>query len=419
MMKRFSLSLRLSGVVLGVMCSAAQAESLTLMQTLSATEHYSAELSARRNEAQALDAMSDSARQLPDPKLKFGIENLPVQGSNDRRFTREGMTMQRVGVMQQYVSSDKRDRKADTLLAQAQSVKAKSAVTRATLQRDAAQAWLDLALSTRALQTARQLLAETAAQQGAQKASVGAGNAAPDSVLTFQIGLNAMRDKVTLAERDVQLAKARLTQLTGQSVTAARGPLPRYQRLPADEHTLESGVSQHPEMVAAASEANSAKAQSAQSAIAAIPDVEVEVWYGRRAEGYEDMAGVMVTVDLPLFTSMRQDKDHAADISRTMQANDQLALIEREHVAQVQSLIAQYHAAQALWMRQKEDVLPLVHKRALLMAAQYRSGQSQLSELLEAHRTVLDSELATIEAEKEMARSWAAIQWLIPQELGQ
>lgn len=416
-MKRYSLSLRLGGVLLGLMCSAAQAESLTLTQTLAAAERYSAELSANRNEAQALDAMADSARQLPDPKLKFGIENVPVQGNNDRRLTREGMTMQRIGIMQQYVSAEKRDRKADTLLAEAQSVSAKSAVVRANLQRDTAQAWLDLALSQQALQTARKLLAETEHQQGAQRASVGAGNAAPDSVLAFRVGLSTMRDKVTLAERDVQLAQTRLTQLTGQDVSAVSGELPRYQRLPADEKTLEQGIVQHPDIVAAASMANSAKARSAESAIAAIPDVEVEVWYGRRAEGYEDMAGVMFTVDLPLFQSHRQDKDHAADVSRTMQANDQLALAERDHAAQLHSLIAEYNAAQTLWMRQRDDVLPLVRQRATLLAAQYRSGQSDLSALLEARRNVLDSELAVNQAEKEMAQKWAAIRWLIPQEL--
>ncbi|CAI8860339.1 MULTISPECIES: TolC family protein [Kosakonia] len=416
-MKRYSLSLRLGGVLLGLMCSAAQAESLTLTQTLAAAERYSAELSANRNEAQALDAMADSARQLPDPKLKFGIENVPVQGNNDRRLTREGMTMQRIGIMQQYVSAEKRDRKADTLLAEAQSVSAKSAVVRANLQRDTAQAWLDLALSQQALQTARKLLAETERQQGAQRASVGTGNAAPDSVLAFRVGLSTMRDKVTLAERDVQLAQTRLTQLTGQDVSAVSGELPRYQRLPADEKTLEQGIVQHPDIVAAASMANSAKARSAESAIAAIPDVEVEVWYGRRAEGYEDMAGVMFTVDLPLFQSHRQDKDHAADVSRTMQANDQLALAERDHAAQLHSLIAEYNAAQTLWMRQRDDVLPLVRQRATLLAAQYRSGQSDLSALLEARRNVLDSELAVNQAEKEMAQKWAAIRWLIPQEL--
>ncbi|AHJ74775.1 TolC family protein [Kosakonia sacchari] len=416
-MKRYSLSLRLGGVLLGLMCSAAQAESLTLTQTLAAAERYSAELSANRNEAQALDAMADSARQLPDPKLKFGIENVPVQGNNDRRLTREGMTMQRIGIMQQYVSAEKRDRKADTLLAEAQSVSAKSAVVRANLQRDTAQAWLELALSQQALQTARKLLAETERQQSAQRASVGAGNAAPDSVLAFRVGLSAMRDKLTLAERDVQLAQTRLTQLTGEDVSAVSGELPRYQRLPADEKTLEQGIAQHPDIIAAASMANSAKARSAQSAVAAIPDVEVEVWYGRRAEGYEDMAGVMFTVDLPLFQSHRQDKDHAADVSRTMQANDQLALAERDHAAQLHSLIAEYNAAQTLWMRQRDEVLPLVRLRATLLAAQYRSGQSDLSALLEARRNVLDSELAANQAEKAMAQKWAAIRWLIPQEL--
>ncbi|QOV65275.1 TolC family protein [Kosakonia pseudosacchari] len=416
-MKRYSLSLRLGGVLLGLMCSAAQAEPLTLTQTLAAAERYSAELSANRNEAQALDAMADSARQLPDPKLKFGIENVPVQGNNDHRLTREGMTMQRIGIMQQYVSAEKRDRKADTLLAEAQSVSAKSAVVRANLQRDTAQAWLDLALSQQALQTARKLLAETERQQGAQRASVGAGNAAPDSVLAFRVGLSAMRDKLTLAERDVQLAQTRLTQLTGEDVSAVSGELPRYQRLPADEKTLEQGIAQHPDIIAAASMANSAKARSAQSAVAAIPDVEVEVWYGRRAEGYEDMAGVMFTVDLPLFQSHRQDKDHAADVSRTMQANDQLALAERDHAAQLHSLIAEYNAAQTLWMRQRDEVLPLVRQRATLLAAQYRSGQSDLSALLEARRNVLDSELAANQAEKAMAQKWAAIRWLIPQEL--
>lgn len=82
-------------------------------------------------------------------------------------------------------------------------------------------------------------------------------------------------------------------------------------------------------------------------------------------------------------------------------------------------MIAEYNAAQALWMRQRDDVLPLVRKRASLMAAQYRAGQTQLPELLDARRTVLDSELAVYQAEKEMARTWAAIHWLIPQELAQ
>lgn len=418
-MTKQTLSLWLGGVMLGFLCSAVQAESWTLTQTLTVAQRYSAELSASRNEAQALDAMADSATQLPDPKLKFGIENVPVQGGNDQRFTREGMTMQRIGIMQSYVSAEKRERKSRTLQAQARGVVAKSGTIRAVLQRDTAQAWLDLALSQQALKTAKKLVDETERQQGVQKASVGAGSATPDSVLSMQMTLSAMRDKVTIATRDVQLAQSRLLQLTGQSIADVKGPLPRYQRLPADEKTLQDAIDRHPEVEAAQRESETAKARSAQSAIAALPDVEIEVFYSHRAEGYDDMAGVMFTVDLPLFQSRRQDKDYAADLSRSMQAVDQLTLVQREHVAQVQSLVAQYQASQVLWQRQREDILPLQRKRLDVLTAQYRSGQSDLPTLLEARRGVLDTELAASQAEREMARNWAAIQWLIPQEIAQ
>ncbi|KOQ98858.1 TolC family protein, partial [Pluralibacter gergoviae] len=237
-----TLSLWLGGALLGFFHVSAQAEAWTLTQALTAARRYSAELSASRNEASALDAMADSARQLPDPKLKFGIENVPVQGNNDRRFTREGMTMQRVGIMQRYVSGEKRDRKAQTLIAQSRSVEAQSQTLLANLQRDTAQAWLDLALSQQALASARALVAETERQQRAQRASVGAGSSSPDSVLALKMTLLGMRDSVTLAGRDVRLAQARLLQLTGKNVTAVSGPLPSWQRLPADESALLAGV---------------------------------------------------------------------------------------------------------------------------------------------------------------------------------
>ncbi|WP_370966194.1 TolC family protein [Enterobacter wuhouensis] len=418
-MKQHTLSLWLGGVLFGLLSSAVQAEPWTLEQTLTEAQRYSAELSASRNEAQALDAMADSATQLPDPKLKFGIDNVPVQGNNDGRMTREGMTMQKIGVMQRYVSSEKRDRKAQTLQAQARGVLAKSEAIRAALQRDTAQAWLDLALAQQALGTAKNLVSETESQRGVQKASVGAGSSNPDSVLALQMTLSAMRDKETLAQRDVRLAQSRLLQLTGRAISDVRGPLPRYQRLPAEEITLEEGIAQHPEVEAARREAETAKARSAQSAVAAIPDVDVEVFYAHRAEGYDDMAGVMFSVDLPLFQSRRQDKDYAADVSRSMQAVDQLTLLKREHVAQVQTLVAQYQAAQTLWQRQRDEVLPLQRQRLDVLTAQYRSGQSDLSTLLEARRGVLDTALAVNQAEREMARTWAAVNWLIPQELAQ
>lgn len=415
-MKQHSLSLWLGGVLFATSVSAAYAAEFSLQQTLAAAVHYSAELSANRNQSNALNAMADSARQLPDPKLKFGIENVPVQGSNSHRLTREGMTMQRIGIMQDYISEEKRDRKAETILAQSASSGAKAEVIRAALQRTAAQAWLDLALSQKVLSSAQKLVAETERQISVQKATVASGSSLASSVVDIRMTLLAMQDKVTLAQRDVALAQTRLLQLTGEKIDDASGTLPRYQRLPADPQTLEQNVGQHPEVMEAAREADVAKARSAQSAVAAKPNVGVEVYYAHRADDYDDMAGVMFTVDLPMFKSERQDKDLAADMSRSMEANDQLALANRDRVALVRALVAQYQAAQTLWQRQQQEILPLQRQRLSLIEAQYRAGQSTLSDLLNARRTLLDTELTANSAEKSVAETWAAIRYLTPQD---
>ncbi|WP_148051618.1 TolC family protein [Atlantibacter hermannii] len=414
-MKQTTLSLWLGGVLLVLTSAAAQAAALSLEQTLDLAQRYSAELSASRNQVRAFGAMADSARQLPDPELKFGIENLPVQGSNARRFTREGMTMQRVGVMQTFVSADKRERKADTLLAQSASASAQEQVIRAQLQRDTAQAWLDLALSEKAAQAARQLLNETGRQIPVQRSGVASGSAAASSTLALQSALSAMRDNLTLAERDVSLAQTRLYQLTGETFDGVAGALPRYQRLPAEPQTLEQGVSVHPEVVLAAREADVAKARSAQSAVASKPDVGVEVYYARRAEAYGDLAGVMFTVGMPIFQSHRQDKDYAADVSRAMEANDRLSQATRDRVALVRSLVAEYQTAQTLWRRKQEEIVPLSQQRLLVVTAEYRSGQATLDAVLDARRSLLDAQLSAINAEKEMAQRWAAVRYLTVQ----
>ena len=414
-----ALPLRLAALLMAALFTlpaVGYAADITLEQALASAERYSAELSANQHQVNALENMASSATQLPDPKLKFGIENLPVGGSNARRFTREGMTMQRVGIMQDYISSDKRQRKADTLSAEARKTAAGSETIRTRLQKETAQAWLDLALTEQAVSAAQVLVQESEKQLALQRAGVASGGALPSSVLDARLTLSAMQDRLTTAQRDVALAQTQLTQLTGIEVKHISGPLPLFARLPADITVLHDAIQQHPEVLLASREADVAKARSAQSAIAATPDVGIEVYYAKRADEYDDMAGVMITVDLPLFRSQRQDKDYAADVSRSMEANDQLTLLTRDHRAQLDTLLAQYQATQQLWQRQTDEVIPLQKQRVKLVMAQYQANKSDLSSVLEARRALLDSQLNTNNSARELARTWAAIRYLTPQE---
>ena len=402
--------------LLAFMPVSAFATPVTLPQALVAAQGYSAELSASRHQINALENRADSAMQLPDPKLKFGIENLPVGGSNDQRFTREGMTMERIGIMQDYVSSSKRERKADTLRAESRQAAANGQSIRAQLQRDAAQAWMELAIGNETVKQLKALVDESQRQIGVQRGGVSSGSALPASVLDARLTLISMQDKLTEAERDVQLARTRLSQLTGIDQPEILGAIPPVSELPA-EATQADSISQHPEVLQARREAEVAQAKSSESAIAALPDIGVEVYYGRRADNYDDLAGVMVTVDLPLFTASRQDKDHAADQSMAMESNDRLAQLIRTHQAQLTTLLAQYQAASTLWQRQKNDVVPLQQQRVSVIQAQYRAGKSSLNDVLEARRSLLDSQIAQRNAELDVARYWVALRYLAPQEI--
>ncbi|MBU9864866.1 TolC family protein [Rahnella aceris] len=389
---------------------------VTLPQALVAAQDYSAELSASRHQINALDNRADSAMQLPDPKLKFGIENLPVSGGNTDRFTREGMTMERIGIMQDYISSDKRQRKADTLRAESREVAATRQSIRARLQRDAALAWMELAIGGQTVSQLQKLVDESQRQIGVQRGGVSSGSALPASVLDAHLTLISMQDKLTEAERDVQLARTRLSQLTGIDQPEINGAIPPFTELPPQALQATS-VEQHPEIIQARREADVAQAKSSQSAIAALPDVGVEVYYAHRADSYEDLAGVMFTVDLPLFTASRQDKDHAADQSMAMESNDRLAQLMRDHQAQLTSLLAQYQAATTLWQRQKNNVIPLQQQRISVIQAQYRAGKSSLNDVLDARRNLIDSQISERNAGLEVARYWVALRYLAPQEI--
>jgi len=401
--------------LLAFMPVSAFATPVSLPQALVAAQGYSAELSASRHQINALENRADSAMQLPDPKLKFGIENLPVGGSNDQRFTREGMTMERIGIMQDYVSSSKRERKAGTLRAESRQAAANGQSIRAQLQRDTAQAWMELAIGNETVKQLKALVDESQRQIGVQRGGVSSGSALPASVLDARLTLLSMQDKLTETGRDVQLARTRLSQLTGIDQPEILGAIPPVSELPA-EATQADSISQHPEILQARREAEVAQAKSSESAIAALPDIGVEVYYGRRADNYDDLAGVMVTVDLPLFTASRQDKDHAADQSMAMESNDRLAQLIRTHQAQLTTLLAQYQAANTLWQRQKNDVVPLQQQRVSVIQAQYRAGKSSLNDVLEARRSLLDSQITQRNAELDVARYWVALRYLAPQE---
>ncbi|MEO7640167.1 MAG: TolC family protein, partial [Ramlibacter sp.] len=124
----------------------------------------SRQVTAQDAEAAAVREMARAAGQLPDPVLKLGIDNLPVNGPDRLSLSRDFMTMRRIGVMQEIPRADKRRLKVERLDRDAQRVQAEREQTVAGVQRDTALAWIDRYYALAMLELLRQQVEETRLQ---------------------------------------------------------------------------------------------------------------------------------------------------------------------------------------------------------------------------------------------------------------
>ena len=75
---------------------------LSLAEALAIATRDSSLLSAQRSAVFAAQESTISARELPDPKLRLGIENLPVDGPDRYSISRDFMTMRKIGISQDF-----------------------------------------------------------------------------------------------------------------------------------------------------------------------------------------------------------------------------------------------------------------------------------------------------------------------------
>jgi outer membrane protein TolC len=150
----------LIGASLSVSDSFAAGPALSLNQAQALARERSRQLVASDYAVAASRDMAVAAGQLPDPVLKAGIDNLPINGPDRFSVTNDFMTMRRIGVMQEFTSSDKRRLRSDRYERTAEKSLAEKDVATASLERDTALAYLDLYYAL--------AMARVVAEQGSQ-----------------------------------------------------------------------------------------------------------------------------------------------------------------------------------------------------------------------------------------------------------
>jgi outer membrane protein TolC len=387
---------------------------LTLGEAQRMAVQQSRMLAAKDFAAIGAGEMAVAAGRRPDPVLKFGVDNLPVDGPDRFSVTRDFMTQRRVGLMQELTRGDKLRSRAERFERDAEKSLAEKTAAIATIQRDTALAWLDRyyadAMATLVTEQAHQVRLEIQAAEAAYRSSRG-GLA---EIIAARSSLVALDDRASELRRRVDNAKVQLARWIGGDASRPLAGKPQTDTIRLDPAALEFQLGHHPAIAVLSKQAAVALADARLAQANTKADWSVELAFQQRGPAYSNMLSLGVSVPLQWDRKNRQDREWSARLAQVEQANAEREDALRAHIAEVRSLLNDWQSSRERHARYERELIPLAALRSTAELAAYRGGKAVLGGVLAARRGEVDARLQALQLEAETARLWAQLNFLFP-----
>ena len=412
---RWGARLVLASLISALCGGAGAADSpLTLQEAQLRAVERSRLLAAKDYAVLASREQAAAAERLPDPVLKVGVDNVPVDGPDRFSTTRDFMTQRRIGLMQDLTRADKRRLRAERFEREADRTSAEKTAAAAAIERDTAVAWLERYYA----EAMAGLVAEQEQQAGQEVAAAEAayrgGRGAQADIFTARGEAVALADRARELGRRVANAKLALARWIGEAAQLPLAGKPVLDAVPLEPGTLETQLGHHPELAVLRKQEDIAATEAALARADKKPDWSVEVAFQQRGHAYSNMLSVGVSVPLQWNQGNRQDREVSARLAQLEQAKAESEDALRAHVAEVGAMLNEWQSNRERQTRLEQDLLPLARSRTTSAVAQYRGGKMSLADVLAARRSELDARLQVLQLEADTGRLWAQLRFLVP-----
>lgn len=384
---------------------AAWADPVTFAQALERAASVSPTVEAQRAALESARSAIRPAGQLPDPQLALGLDNVPVSGSDRFRLDRDEMTMASIGVMQDVPSAATLRAREGVAHADVRASEAAIGIARLQAQLAAANAWIDLYYAKAKLKTLGALESDASDLERATIAAVAAGSSTSDSALAVQLSIARLQDRASAAQSEAAMAKAELERWIGQIGPDGVGPVPPIFHI--DAAALRAHIEHHVELAGSSAEVGRAEAALDLARAARDPDWSWSLMYGRRDPDFGDMVSFGLKFSLPLFQSDRQAPVIDARQADVRRANLTRTAVLREHLAMLESRLAEHVSLQQRLARLEAVVAPLAAKREELAVSGLAAGAAQLESVFSMRLEAREVDLDRLELERLLARTAA------------
>lgn len=363
-------------------------------------------------QAAALDERAIVAGELPDPMLRVGLNNFPLESGG---FSTEGMTQVMLGYRQAFPAGKTRSLSFEKFGLLADSMNENAATRDRNVRTATQKAWLELYF----LDHAEALIVESRpffsdlAEITRSLYSVGRKN--QQDVLRAELELSRLDDRLIDIERRRARARAALAEWIGEE---AYRPIatnfPRWTSVPAMPD-LQQGLTQHPVILAAEAKVGASEAGVKIADERSKPNWALDIGYGYRegnlpnGEPRSDLVTVGVTVGLPFFNKKSVDSTLTAALHERSSARSSKLRIERELGRQLDAEHAQWQELTRRLALYDAEILTQAKDQADAALLAYQSDAGDFADVMRASIGYLNTRIEHLRLSVDRAQSYAML----------
>ncbi|PMK03675.1 copper transporter [Vibrio sp. 10N.261.55.A7] len=344
---------------------------------------------------------------LADPKLKFGVGGLPVDSF---KFDDDPMTNISVGLMQQFSRGSTLDLQQRQANQQADGLTLQIAARELDIANSMTQLWLELGYQ----QQAHQVLLENhrlmQEMESFIQTNYSIGKSEAQDLLNAQLQVSQIEEKLQANTQMQHRLISQLSEWLGSDWLYRTDSLRASNQLDwslleqrlnrssdSTEHYPQLNLNPMVQMADVAISTNQTQVEIAEQAY--TPQFGVEVMYAyRQANGMmgdpaSDLVSAYVTMDVPLFTGNRQDRQHSAAQYQVGAAKSQKDTLLSQMNAKVNTLLIDKSNLEQRLERYQNSLLPQAKSRSEAVERGYQNNTAQFNTVITASRDELALQL--------------------------
>jgi cobalt-zinc-cadmium efflux system outer membrane protein len=222
-------------------------------------------------------------------------------------------------------------------------------------------------------------------------------------ILKAQLALTRLAEHMIRFERDAEVARARLNTLMGrqpETPIEVQGDYAVNAPLPALDALVSSAMQARPDLAEAiAAETRSHKEQDLAKK-AMVPDFSVSAGYMLMPSGMSPRNNYMVegSMTLPWLNRNKHDAEVREAVASTSEKGAEVTAIKAQALGQIEESLAEARAAQRLARVYQDSLKPQADQTLHAAVVAYENDQTSFLDLLDSQMTVVDVDLASIDA---------------------